>query len=117
MLGNFTDQGIRSVKDTTKRADARRAKALPGRAAGNESTPRAYIAQLDEAHVFPRPIVTKVEPLQAFYPAEPYHQDYATRHPESAYIAINDLPKIENLQKLYPELYRQQPVLVGSSSQ
>jgi peptide-methionine (S)-S-oxide reductase len=78
---------------------------------------KAYIAQLDDAHVFPRPIVTKVEPLQAFYPAEPDHQDYATLHPASAYIAINDLPKIENLQKLYPELYRQQPLLVGSSSQ
>ncbi|MBO0733831.1 MAG: peptide-methionine (S)-S-oxide reductase MsrA [Methylocapsa sp.] len=74
----------------------------------------AYIAQLNNAGVFPRPIVTKVEPLQIFYPAETYHQDYATEHPGSAYVAVNDLPKIENLQKLYPELYRQRPVLVGS---
>jgi peptide-methionine (S)-S-oxide reductase len=74
---------------------------------------KAYIAELEQAHAFPRPIMTKVEPLQVFYPAEPYHQDYATRHPESSYIVVNDLPKIENLQKLYPELYRERPVLVG----
>jgi peptide-methionine (S)-S-oxide reductase len=76
---------------------------------------KAYIAELGKAHAFPRPIVTKVEPLAAFYPAESYHQDYATFHPDSGYIIVNDLPKIENLQKLYPELYRERPVLVSDT--
>ena len=73
----------------------------------------AYIAELDKAHAFPRRIVTKVERLRAFYPAESYHQDYATLHPDSLYIAAYDLPKIANLKKLYPEFYREQAVLVG----
>jgi peptide-methionine (S)-S-oxide reductase len=73
----------------------------------------AYIVELDKAHVFPRRIVTKVERLKAFYPAEPYHQDYATLHPGSLYIAAYDLPKIANLKKLYPGFYREQAVLVG----
>jgi peptide-methionine (S)-S-oxide reductase len=77
----------------------------------------AYIAELDKAHVFPRPIVTKVEPLQAFYPAELYHQDYATLHPGSPYIAAYDLPKIANLKKLYSEFYRERPVLAGGDQQ
>ena len=77
----------------------------------------AYIAELGETHAFPRPVVTKVEPLEAFYPAESYHQDYATFHPDSGYIIVNDLPKIENLQKLYPELYREHPVLVSESGE
>jgi peptide-methionine (S)-S-oxide reductase len=77
----------------------------------------AYIAELDKAHVFPRPIVTRVEPLKAFYPAEPYHQDYATLHPSSLYIAAYDLPKIANLKRLYPQFYREQAVLVGSNQQ
>jgi peptide-methionine (S)-S-oxide reductase len=75
----------------------------------------ATIAELDKAHVFPRPIVTKVERLQAFYPAESYHQNYATLHPGSLYIAAYDLPKIANLKKLYPEFYRAQAVLVGGN--
>ncbi len=77
----------------------------------------AYIAELDKARAFPHPIVTKVEPLQAFYPAESYHQDYATLHPGSLYIAAYDLPKIANLKKLYPEFYREQAVLVGANHQ
>jgi peptide-methionine (S)-S-oxide reductase len=77
----------------------------------------AYIAELDKAHVFPHPIVTKVERLKAFYPAEPYHQDYAALHPSSLYIAVYDLPKIANLKKLYPEFYREQAVLVGGNQQ
>jgi peptide-methionine (S)-S-oxide reductase len=77
----------------------------------------ATIVELDKAHVFPRPIVTKVEPLKAFYPAEPYHQDYATLHPDSLYIAAYDLPKIANLKKLYPQFYREQAVLVGGNHQ
>ncbi|MGH6869350.1 MAG: peptide-methionine (S)-S-oxide reductase MsrA, partial [Methylocella sp.] len=82
-----------------------------------QTAAKAYIAELDKAHVFPRPIVTKVEPLQAFYPAESYHQDYATLHPDSLYIAAYDLPKIANLKRLYPELYREQAVLVGGGQQ
>jgi peptide-methionine (S)-S-oxide reductase len=77
----------------------------------------AYIAELDKAHAFANRIVTKVEPLQAFYRAEPYHQDYATLHPSSTYIAVYDLPKIANLKKLYPEFYRVQAVLVGGNQQ
>jgi len=77
----------------------------------------AYIAELDKARVFPRPIVTKVEPLRAFYPAEPYHQDFATLHPDSPYIAHYDLPKIANLKNLYPEFYREQAALVGDGQQ
>ncbi|HEY4847680.1 MAG TPA: peptide-methionine (S)-S-oxide reductase MsrA [Methylocella sp.] len=77
----------------------------------------AYIAELDKAHVFAGRIVTKVERLKAFYPAEAYHQDYATLHPGSLYIAAYDLPKIGNLKKLYPEFYREQPVLVGGGQQ
>jgi peptide-methionine (S)-S-oxide reductase len=76
---------------------------------------KAYIAELDKARVFPRHIVTKVERLKAFYPAESYHQDYATLHPDSPYIARYDLPKITNLKKLYPEFYREQAVLVGGN--
>jgi peptide-methionine (S)-S-oxide reductase len=75
----------------------------------------AYIVELDKAHAFPGRIVTKVERLTGFHPAEAYHQDYATRHPGSAYIMIYDRPKVANLKKLFPELYREQPVLVGDS--
>jgi peptide-methionine (S)-S-oxide reductase len=78
---------------------------------------KAYIAELDKAHAFARRIVTKVEPLQAFYRAEPYHQDYATLHPSSPYIAVYDLPKIANLKKLYSEFYREQAGLVGDNRQ
>ena len=65
----------------------------------------AYIAQLDKAHVFPRPIVTKVEPLKAFYPAESYHQNYATLHPNQPYIMFNDAPKVAHLKQEFPDLY------------
>jgi len=71
-----------------------------------------YIAQLDTAKVFPGRIVTQVSPLTAFYPAEAYHQDYATLHPQSPYIAAFDLPKIANLKATMPQVYRDQPVLV-----
>ena len=74
-----------------------------------------YIAQLDAAKVYPGKIVTQVGPLVAFYPAEDYHQDYATLHPDSGYIATFDLPKIANLKATMPEAYRDQPVLVASS--
>jgi peptide-methionine (S)-S-oxide reductase len=78
-----------------------------------EKAARDYIAQLDEAHIFPRPIVTALEPLSKFYAAENYHQDYLIRHPRQPYIVINDLPKIENLKRLFPSLYRAQPKLVS----
>jgi peptide-methionine (S)-S-oxide reductase len=66
----------------------------------------AYIAQLDQAKAFPRPIVTQVVPLKAFYPAEDYHQNYATLHPNNPYIAINDAPKVDHLREQLPELYK-----------
>jgi len=69
---------------------------------------QAYIAQLDKAKVFPRPIVTQVVPLKAFYEAEAYHQDYATRHPDQPYIVYNDAPKVARLQHEFPELYKRQ---------
>jgi|SRR5438105_5653079 len=73
-----------------------------------------YIAQLDAAHVFPAKIVTQLAPLMSgFYAAEGYHQDYATLHPDSPYIAAFDLPKIANLKSTMPEVYRDQPVLVA----
>jgi peptide-methionine (S)-S-oxide reductase len=70
-----------------------------------------YIAQLDSAGVFKQRIATKIG-VAAFYPAEAYHQDYATLHPNQPYIFFNDLPKIENLKRVFPELYRTTPVLV-----
>ncbi|MFD4840668.1 peptide-methionine (S)-S-oxide reductase MsrA [Achromobacter sp. NPDC058515] len=75
----------------------------------------AYIAQLNQAGVYPKALATRIEPLQAFYPAEDYHQDYLVRHPNSMYIVINDIPKIENLAKTFPERYRDKPVLVNAS--
>ncbi|HZR85516.1 MAG TPA: peptide-methionine (S)-S-oxide reductase MsrA [Bradyrhizobium sp.] len=81
-----------------------------------KKTAEAYIAQLDAAKVYPKPIVTKVSALQAFYPAESYHQDYLTLHPSQPYIAYNDLPKVENLKKLFAENYQEKPTLVRSVS-
>jgi len=66
----------------------------------------AYIQQLTAAKVFKRPIVTKVAPLQAFYPAEDYHQNYVARNPHQPYVAYNDLPKLTNLRAEYPELLK-----------
>jgi peptide-methionine (S)-S-oxide reductase len=65
----------------------------------------AYIAQLDQARVFKHKIVTQVVPLKAFYPAEAYHQNYATIHPNNPYILFNDAPKVANLRKEFPDLY------------
>lgn len=65
----------------------------------------AYIAQFDRAKAFSRPIVTQVVPLKAFYAAEAYHQNYLERHPDSPYIVINDLPKLEHLREQFPNLY------------
>ncbi|HEY6941963.1 peptide-methionine (S)-S-oxide reductase MsrA [Dokdonella sp.] len=71
-----------------------------------------YIAQLDKSGAFARPIVTTIETGKTFYPAERYHQDYLTLNPSEPYIAINDLPKLANLERLFPERWRAQPVLV-----
>ena len=71
----------------------------------------AYISQLDNAHAFARPIVTQVDPLKGFYPAEDYHQDYLVHNPSQPYIAMYDIPKIENFRRTFPELYSGAPVL------
>jgi peptide-methionine (S)-S-oxide reductase len=72
----------------------------------------AYIAQLDKAHVFKKPIVTKIADYTGFYPAEQYHQDFLTLNPTYPYIVYNDLPKIENLKEIFPADYSEEPVLV-----
>jgi peptide-methionine (S)-S-oxide reductase len=66
---------------------------------------QAYIDQLSRAKAFARPIVTQLTPLNAFYPAEDYHQDYLAKHPESMYIVVNDLPKLNNLRQEFPQIY------------
>jgi peptide-methionine (S)-S-oxide reductase len=66
---------------------------------------QAYVAQLQAAKVFTRPIVTQVDPLKAFYSAEEYHQDFIVKNPRQPYVVINDLPKIANLQRQFPGLY------------
>ena len=76
---------------------------------GNDDQKRiaqAYIAQLDQAKAFPRPIATQVVAFKAFYPAEGYHQNYATLHPDNLYIRYNDLPKVAHLQEQFPNLYQ-----------
>jgi peptide-methionine (S)-S-oxide reductase len=75
-----------------------------------------YVAQLDKAHAFKSPIVTKTGTMKAaFYPAENYHQDYATRHPWQPYIVINDAPKVKNLQAMFPQMWREEPVTVAKA--
>ena len=76
---------------------------------------KAYIAQLDQARAFNRPIVTTIEIGREFYPAEKYHQDFLVRNPTYPYIVYNDLPKIENLKRLFSARYRAEPVLVLGS--
>jgi peptide-methionine (S)-S-oxide reductase len=88
--------------------------ALFWRDAGQKQVAERYIAQLESTRVFPRKIVTQLAALNAFYPAEDYHQDYATLHPQSPYIVAFDAPKIANLKQLMPEIYREKPVLVAS---
>lgn len=80
--------------------------------ASQQRVAEKYIAQLDAAKVFPKKIVTKVAPLEAFYAAEGYHQDYLTLNPRSGYIMTFDLPKIADLKRVFPQWYREQPVLV-----
>jgi peptide-methionine (S)-S-oxide reductase len=74
----------------------------------------AYIAQLDAAGLYPAPIVTTLEPFEAFYPAEQYHQDFLTLNPTWPYIVIHDLPKVAALEELFPKVWQEEPVLVGS---
>jgi len=74
----------------------------------------AYIAQLNAAKVYKKPIVTKISALDAFFPAEAYHQDYLTLHPNQPYIAYNDIPKVENLKKIFAENYVEKPTLVSA---
>ncbi len=74
-----------------------------------------YIKQLDKARVYGAPIATTIEMSKTFYPAEAYHQDYATLHPDSGYIANYDLPKVENLKKYFPKLYQPEPKLVAAT--
>ena len=76
---------------------------------------KAYIAQLNQAHAFRGNIVTRVEPGHAFYPAEDYHQDFLAKNPGYPYIVINDLPKVADLKRLFPDLYRATPVLVAQA--
>jgi peptide-methionine (S)-S-oxide reductase len=76
---------------------------------------KAYVAQLSQARVFDAAIVTKIELDRPFFPAEDYHQDYLKRHPSSPYIIYNDLPKISDLKRVFPELYRAAPVLVNGT--
>jgi peptide-methionine (S)-S-oxide reductase len=81
--------------------------------ADQERVAKAYIAQLDAAHAFSRPIVTRIDPAGAFYAAEGYHQDYLDLHPDAPYIAINDMPKVQALQTLFPSNWQPTPVKVG----
>jgi len=74
--------------------------------AGQQQIAKAYIAQLTAARAFAKPIVTRVEPLVKFYPAEAYHQDYLRLHPDEPYIVYNDAPKLVHLKQLFPTLYR-----------
>ncbi|SCB30485.1 peptide-methionine (S)-S-oxide reductase MsrA [Rhizobium multihospitium] len=77
---------------------------------------KAYIEQLNHAKAFDATVVTKIEPARQFYAAEDYHQDFLTTHPTYPYIVINDLPKVKNLQHLFPRDYRADPVLVTASA-
>ncbi|MBZ5759270.1 MULTISPECIES: peptide-methionine (S)-S-oxide reductase MsrA [Rhizobium] len=77
---------------------------------------KAYIDQLNKAHVFGEAVVTKIEPGKSFYPAETYHQNFLTTHPTYPYIAINDIPKIDDLKRMFPKDYRAEPVLVTASN-
>lgn len=78
-----------------------------------EEVARAYIAQLDAASLFEGPIVTTLEPFEAFYAAEQYHQDFLTLNPDWPYIVVHDLPKIAALETIFPDHFRAEPVLVG----
>ena len=78
-----------------------------------ERIAKAYVAQMTNAGTFRSPVVTKIEPLKGFYPAEDYHQDFLIHNPNHPYIVRNDLPKIDALKRVYPEIYRETPVLLS----
>ena len=84
--------------------------------ASQQRIAQAYISQLEKARTFSRPIVTRVDPLKGFYRAEAYHQDFLVHNPRYPYIVINDLPKIANLKRLFPDRYREKPVLTAAAS-
>lgn len=84
--------------------------------ADQQKVAQAYIAQLDAAHAFNKPIVTQLESYNVFYPAEDYHQDFLTEHPSYPYIVINDMPKVANLKQVFAQRYQEKPVLVKSGS-
>jgi peptide-methionine (S)-S-oxide reductase len=82
---------------------------------GQKNIAQAYIAQLNKARVFNGAIVTRVEPLKGFYPAEDYHQDFLVNNPRYPYIVFNDLPKVQHLKQVFPTYYRDQPVTVKAA--
>jgi peptide-methionine (S)-S-oxide reductase len=77
---------------------------------------QTYIAQLDKAHVFSAPVVTRVEDFKGFYPAEAYHQNFLALHPDYPYIEVNDLPKITDLKRMFPVVFRIDPVLLKTAA-
>ncbi len=77
---------------------------------------KAYIAQLDQAHAFAEPIATRVDPLRGFFPAEGYHQDYLVLNPDAGYIQVNDMPKVQALQQLFPSQWSAAPKTVSASA-
>jgi len=83
--------------------------------AAQEKVAADYIAQLNKAGVYSDPLVTRIEMGKTFYPAEGYHQDYLAHNPHDGYIVYNDLPKIEHLKRMFPERYRDPPVLVSAA--
>ncbi|MFZ3280335.1 peptide-methionine (S)-S-oxide reductase MsrA [Pseudomonas sp.] len=84
--------------------------------ADQQKVAQAYIAQLDAAHAYSKPIVTKLESYNGFYPAEDYHQDFLTEHPSYPYIVINDMPKVANLKQMFAQRYQEKPVLVKNGT-
>lgn len=84
--------------------------------ADQQRVAQAYITQLDAAHAFNKPIVTKLETYNGFYPAEDYHQDFLTEHPSYPYIVINDMPKVAQLKQMFAQRYQEKPVLVKGGS-
>ena len=104
---NAIARGLTSARSTARKFSRR---------TPNRRRSRDYIAQLDASHIFGAPIATKVEPLKGFYRAEKYHQDFLALNPTYPYIAINDLPKIGELKRLFPDIYRSQPALVSASN-
>ena len=83
------------------------------RDAAQKAVAERYIAELDQAKTFPRPIATRVDPDTGFFRAESYHQNYLVRHPDAPYIATFDLPKVAALKASFPASYRPTPVLAS----